>query len=39
MISGAGFSNQQVDAEIEGLLADITWDFNQDKAAPAAVEG
>ena len=39
VISGAGFSNQQVDAEIEGLLADITWDFNQDKAAPAAVEG
>ncbi len=36
-ISGAGFSNLQVEAEIEGLLADITWDF--DKAAPAAVEG
>ena len=39
VISGAGFSNQQVEAEIEGLLADITWDFTQDKAAPAAVEG
>jgi heterodisulfide reductase subunit A2 len=39
VISGAGFSNEQVEAEIEGLLSDITWPTDQDKAAPAAVEG